>query len=243
MPAYDKAGEEKQLTHRVNNFRRKKLSKKKEVVVQNQRPDFEDIQPVIDNQIVETVHGIFESVIELNPLDDLFEDLANRLIDDLAANSLLDYNLELSDDQKEQLRKAVKDKGTETVRNYQANFNTDERTKLVYGLVREKTTAIADSLLSSIGQEINRGTIINCHAVQANSKNEKYDEILLRKSKYSGDITVPTDCILLSSNCVELFKSSCQEAKVDETGEESEPSEDTEEAAEKKSTKKGRGKK
>jgi hypothetical protein len=209
------------------------MSKNKEVVVQNQRPDFDDIQPVIDNQIVETVHGIFKSVIELNPLDALFEDLANRLIEDLAANSLLDYNLELSGDQKEQLRKAVKDKGTETVQNYQANLNTDEHTKLVYGLVRENTTAIADSLLSSIGQEINRGTIINCHAVQANSKNEKYDEILLRKSKYSGDITVPTDCILLSSNCVEIFKSSCQEAK----------KEDTEETAEKKSTKKGRGKK
>jgi DNA-binding protein Fis len=187
------------------------MSKNKDVVVQNQRPDFEDIQPVIDDQIVETVHGIFESVIELNPLDDLFEDLANRLIDDLAANSLLEYNLELSDDQKEQLRKVVKDKGTDTVRNYQANLNGDERTKLVYGLVREKTTAIADSLLSSIGTEINRGAIINARTVQANSKNEKYDEILLRKTKTSGDITVPTSVIVISSNCVEIFKSSCCE--------------------------------
>jgi hypothetical protein len=118
---------------------------------------------------------------------------------------------------------------------------------LVYGLVREKTTAIADSLLSSIGKEINRGTIINCHAVQANSKNEKYDEILLRKSKSSGDVTVPTDCILLSSNCVEIFKSSCQEAKEEDTGDEAEsdgtePGEDTKKAAGRK-PKKGRGKK
>jgi hypothetical protein len=221
------------------------MSKSK--VVQNQRPDFEDIQPVIDDQIVETVHGIFESVIELNPLDDLFEDLANRLIEDLAANSLLEFNLELSDDQKEQLRKAVKAKGAETVQNYEANLNSDERTKLVYGLVREKTTMIADSLLSSIGKEINRGTIINCRAVQANSKNEKYDEILLRKSKSSGDVTVPTDCILLSSNCVEIFKSSCQEAQSEDAGDETEPDEtnpeeDTEKTAGKKS-KKGRGKK
>jgi hypothetical protein len=174
-------------------------------------PDFEDIQPVIDKQIVETVRKIFDSVIELNPLQDIFEDLANRLIEDLAANSLLEYNLELTDDQKIQLRKAVKNKGKETVETYQANLQADERTKLVYGLVREKTTEIADSLLSSIGKEINRGTIINCRAVQANSKNDKYDEILLRKSKYSGDITVPTDCVLLSSNCVEIFKNSCQE--------------------------------
>ena len=187
----------------------------KEVVVQNQIPDFGDIHPVIDGKIVDTVHGIFESVMELNRLDYLFDDLADRLIDDLAANSLLDYDLELTDDQKDRLRDAVRDKGMETVRNYLANLNTDERTKLVYGLVREKTTAIADSLLSSIGKEINRGTIINCHAVQANSKNKQYDEILLRKSKYSGDITVPTECILLSSNCVEIFKKSCQEALED----------------------------
>ncbi|GHU81979.1 hypothetical protein FACS189468_5560 [Spirochaetia bacterium] len=201
------------------------------------------MQPVIDEQIMETVHDIFGSVMKLNPLDDLFEDLANRLIDDLAANSLLDYNLELSDDQKEQLRKAVKEKGTDTVHNYQANLNSDERTKLVYGLVRERTTAIADSLLSSIGKEINRGTIINCRAVQANSKNEKYDEILLRKSKSSGDITVPTECILLSSNCVEIFKASCQEAKEEEAADETEPGEDTEKVAEKKPKKAGRNKK
>jgi hypothetical protein len=222
------------------------MSKSKDVVVQNQRPDFEDIQPAIDDRIVETVHGIFESVIELNPLDDLFEDLSDRLINDLAANSLLDYNLELSDDQKEQLCKAVKDKGAETVRNYQASLNSDERTKLVYGLVREKTTAIADSLLSTIGKEINRGTIIDCHAVQANSKNEKYDEILLRKSKYSGDITVPTDCILLSSNCVEIFKSSCQEAKEeaawDIPEDETEAGEDAEKSEGKKTKKAGRKK-
>ena len=215
----------------------------KPVVVQNQRPDFEDIQPIIDEKIVETVYGIFESVMNLNPLDDLFEDMANRLIDDLAANSLLDFNLELSDDQKAQLRKAVKAKGMETVRNYQANLDSDNRTKLVYGLVREKTTAIADSLLSSIGKEINRGTVINCHAVQANSKNEKHDEILLRKSKYSGDITVPTDCILLSSNCVELFKKSCQEAKEEEpAAEDAEAGENAEIAAE-ENPKPGRGKK
>jgi len=148
--------------------------------------------------------------MELNPIDDIFEDLSDKLADDLKANSLLEYNLELSDDQKTHLTDVIKLKGNEIVKSYLANLDTDERTKLVYGLIREKTTAIADSLLSSIGKEINRGTVINCHAVQANSKNEKYDEILLRKTKNSGDITVPTDCILLSSNCVEVFKKSCR---------------------------------
>jgi len=187
------------------------MGKRKNKVVQNQTPDLDDlIQPAIDERIVKTVHDIFESVIGLNPLNDLFEDLAKRLIDDLKANSLLEYNLELTDDQKEQLLKAVKAKGHETARNYEANLENDKRTKLVYGLVREKTTDIVDAVLNAIGQEINRGAIINARAVQANSKNEKYDEILLRKTKSSGDITVPTSVIVLSTNCVDVIKSSCQ---------------------------------
>jgi len=189
-------------------------------VVQNQTPDFEDIQPVIDEQIVDTVHEIFEAVIKVKGLDDLFMDLANRLIEDLKANSLLEFNLELTDDQKDHLRRAVKNKGEETVRNYLANLKTDDRTKLAYGHVREKTTRIVDAVLSSIGLEINRGAIINARAVQANSKNEKYDEILLRKTKSSGDITVPTSVIVLSTNCVDVIKASCQtEKKEDDPGE------------------------
>ena len=187
-------------------------------IVQNEVPTLEDIQPIIDKQIVDTVYDIFKTIIELNPLNDLFEDLANKLIDNLKANSLLEYNLELSDDQKEQLRKAVSDKGEETVRNYLANLNNDERTKLTYGLVRERTTEIADTVLSTIGQEINRGAIINAQAVQANSKNKAYDEILLRKTKTSGDITVPTSVIVISSNCVEVIKASCQEGKEEQVG-------------------------
>ena len=191
-------------------------------VVQNEIPTLEDIQPVIDERIVDTVHSIFKSVIELNSMDDLFMDLANLLIEDLKANSLLDFNLELSEDQKDQLRKAVKNKGRETVQNYKERFDSDTRTKLVYGLVREKTTEIADAVLSSIGQEINRGAVINAHAVQANSKNHKYDEVLLRKTKSSGDITIPTSVIVLSSNCVEVIKASCHTKKDEENPEEGE---------------------
>jgi hypothetical protein len=49
--------------------------------------------------------------------------------------------------------------------------------------------------------------------VQASSKNPKYDEILLRKTKSAGDITVPTSVVMISTNCVEVIKSSCQEEK------------------------------
>ncbi len=202
-------------------------------VVQNQQPDFEDIQPVIDGQIVSTVHEIFEAVAQQNPLDDIFGDLANRIIENLAANSFMDQDLELREEQKDVMRSNVKSLGHETVENYLANLNRDERTKLTYGLVREKTTEIVDALLSAIGQEINRGAVINARAVQANSKNEKYDEILLRKTKSSGDITVPTSVIVISTNCVDVIKQSCQQEEED-AGDETEP-----EAPENPKSKKG----
>ena len=179
--------------------------------VQNKVPVLEDVQPVIDEVIVDTVQEIFQSVVRLNALDDIFEDLSARLIEDLKANSFMELNLELSDEQKEHLRKIIKSKGEEAVRNYLANLNNDERTKKAYGEVRNKTTTIADAVLSSIGREINRGAVINAQAVQANSKNKAYDEILLRKTKSAGDITVPTSVVIVSSNCVEIIKSSCQE--------------------------------
>jgi hypothetical protein len=206
--------------------------------VQNEVPAWEDIQPVVDDVIVDTVHDIFKAVIELNALDDIFTDLSSRLIDDLKANSILEYNLELTDDQKDHLRKAVKAKGEETVRNYLANLNSADRTKEAYGVVRNKTTSIADAVLSSIGQEVNRGAIINAQAVQANSKNKAYDEILFRKTKSSGDITVPTSCIIISTNCVDVIKSSCQEEK--ETGDETENKAADEKPA-KSGKKKGKG--
>jgi hypothetical protein len=179
--------------------------------VQNEMTAIEDIRPIIDEEIVNIVKEIFEAVSSLDILEDIFTDLTERLVTDLKANSILDFNLELSDDQRNQLLNVIKIRGTETCQNYLANMSADNRTKNIYALVREKTTAIADAVLSAIGQEINRGAIINAVAVQANSKNPKYDEILLRKTKAAGDITVPTSVVMISTNCVEVIKSSCQE--------------------------------
>jgi hypothetical protein len=215
------------------------------MTVQNEKTALEDVQPLIYENIVNTVHEIFSAVLELNPLQDLFEDLAKRLIDDLAANSLLDYNLELNEDQKKQLTSACRDKGHDVVSLYLSNLNVDDRTKEVYGVCREKTTEIVDAILSSIGKEINRGAIINAQAVQSNAKNEKYDEILLRKSKHSGDITIPTYCLLISTDCVEVIKKSCQETKQAEPddGEDSQDEPEQEKAVADKPSKPRKGKK
>jgi flagellar biosynthesis/type III secretory pathway M-ring protein FliF/YscJ len=122
----------------------------------------------------------------------------------------MEYNLELTEDQSQALSRCVSAKGHATVRTYISKVENDKRTQRIYDIVKEKTKSIADAVLSSIGHEINRGAIINAVAVQANAKSEDFDEILLRKTKSSGDITIPTNCILISTNCVSVIKSSCE---------------------------------
>jgi hypothetical protein len=211
---------------------------REKAAVQNEATVIEDVRPIIDKEIVATVKEIFEAVSGLDILNDIFTDLTERLVTDLKANSILEFNLELSEDQRKQLLSVIRTKGNEACQNYLANLNTDGRTKSLYALVREKAAAIADAVLSAIGQEINRGAIINAVAVQANSKNPKYDEILLRKTKSAGDITVPTSVVMISTNCVEIIKSSCQEEVKDE-----EDSEGEENFGEVKPAKKRRAKK
>jgi hypothetical protein len=160
--------------------------------------------------IVNTVYDIFEAVLRLSPLQDLFKDLSEKLVTELAAQSFMEYNLELTKDQREALIGAVAVKGNETARTYLANLNKDGRTQEVYGIVKEKAESIADAVLSAIGQTVNRGAVISAVAVQANAKNEKFDEILLQKPKSSGDITIPTNCVLISTNCVAVIKESCK---------------------------------
>ena len=116
----------------------------------------------------------------------------------------------MTEDQRKALSRVVAAKGNETAKIYLANLKKDERTQAVYDIVTKKTCSIADAVLSSIGQTVNRGAIINAIAVQANAKSEKVDEILLQKTKSSGDITIPTNCILISTNCVAVIKASCE---------------------------------
>lgn len=210
---------------------------RKKAAVQNGATAIEDVRPIIDEEIVNTVKEIFEAVSELNILKDVFSDLAERLVTDLKANSIMEFNLELSEDQRKQLLNVISVKCCEACQNYLANLNADVRAKNIYALVREKTTAIADAVLSAIGREINRGAVINAEAVQANSKNPKYDEILLRKTKSAGDITVPTSVVMISTNCVEIIKSSCQEEVKDEENPDGEESSDEKKPAKKKGVK------
>ncbi|GHV28124.1 hypothetical protein AGMMS4952_11060 [Spirochaetia bacterium] len=179
--------------------------------VQNNKTPVEvDVQDTVDEVVVNTVYGIFNELVNMNPLQNLFDDLTDRLATELYGQSILEFNLELSEDQKKALTQVVRMRGNDTVKNYLQGLEKDKRATEIYALVKEKTAFIADSVLRSIGQVINRGAIINAIAVQANAKGEEYNEILLRTSKGGGDITIPTNCVLISTNCVSVIQKACR---------------------------------
>ncbi|GHU58838.1 hypothetical protein FACS189444_3170 [Spirochaetia bacterium] len=196
------------------------------MAVQNKKaPTDVDVRGIVDFEVVTTVDDIFTAVMNLSPMQDLFTDLTKRLVDDLYGQSFMEFNLELSDDQKKALGTAIASRGHETARIYLANLKEDERAEKIYEIVKLKTAAIADKVLRSIGAEVNRGAIINASAVQCNSKAPNHNEITLWAGKAGGDITIPTQCVLIATNCVEVIKKSCAgkfEDKLPEPGGEEE---------------------
>jgi hypothetical protein len=208
--------------------------------VQNNKTAIEaDVQGVVDEAVVSTVYGIFDQLVKMNPLQALFDDLTDRLATELYGQSILEFNLELSEEQKKALTQTIRTRGNETVRNYLQSLEKDKRTQNVYDFVKESTASIADSVLRSIGAVINRGAIINAIAVQANAKGDEFNEILLRASKGGGDITIPTRCVLLSTNCVSVIEDSCRmEMKAGQDDGEGEAEGGTDAAAEVKPGKK-----
>lgn len=173
------------------------------VIIQN-----DIVESVVDNNVKETAQDIFKAVIDLDSFGNIAADITKCMIAELANESFMTVNLELTDKQKEVLTKATNTLVGNCVNAYVSNIKKDERTKKIVNIVEEKTKAILERTLHDIGQEVNRGCIINSVAVKADAKNDNYNTIELRHGKRSGDITVPTKGVFISTNCVELIKNS-----------------------------------
>lgn len=173
------------------------------VIIQN-----DIVESVVDNNVKENAQNIFEAVINLDSFNHIGEDIAKSMIVELANESFMTVNLELNDKQKEVLTAATKQLVTKCVQMYVSNIKKDERTKAIVEIVEDKTKAIIERTLYCIGQEVNRGCLINSTAVKADVKNDNYNTIELRHSKRSGDITVPTKGVFISTNCIELIQNS-----------------------------------
>jgi hypothetical protein len=69
--------------------------------------------------------------------------------------------------------------------------------------------------MSAIGAEINRGALLAMTAVKVNATNDERDEVVMWKSKTTGDITCPTRGVFVSTNCVEKIKEQINFKEID----------------------------
>lgn len=186
-------------------------------------------EPTVSNSIVdatvnqtaqEATQRAFESVIRLDHLGEMSEDITALLTAELKNASFMTVQLELTEGQKEKMLEFVSRAVTTAKDRYVGNLKTDERTKDTVRIVQEAMSDVVEEALSAIGQEINRGAIISATAVAANAKKEDFNTIELQYSKVAGDITIPTRGVFISTNCVQVIQDSCKVVAVNpETGE------------------------
>ena len=170
------------------------------VIIQN-----DIIERVVNDDVKAATQKVFEKVIELNYFGHIANDISKALAAELQNASFMTVDLELSDKQKDVMARAMANIVTNAVNTYIGGIKNDERTKDTVEIVEGELKKIAEIVLRDIGQEINRGCIINSVAVKADAKSDKYNTIELHHSKGSGDVTVPTKGIFVSSNCVDLI--------------------------------------
>lgn len=169
----------------------------------------------IDETVKENTQEILEAVIDWDSFSDICEDISAAIVSDMENNSFMSQDLSLTEKQKELLRQNINGIVANCEKVYKGKLETDKRTKELTELVKTRSKNSLERLLSSIGQEFNRGAIINAIAVAADTKSPDSNKIELRHSKSSGDITIPTRGIFLSTNCVEAIQRS-----IDAAGEE-----------------------
>jgi hypothetical protein len=180
----------------------------KATVVQNSETKLEGISlEVVDKSVIELTTAIFDNVIRNEDWRNIVDDLCKALIKELCENPLF-TKIELTDRQKDSVQRALPNICETIKTQYAANIRQDERTQKIAELVSHNVRKIAEKVLAGVSQEVNRGAIINCVAVAADAKSEDYDQITLRKSKEAGDITIPTQCVLISTNCIEVIQNS-----------------------------------
>ncbi|MDR0676587.1 MAG: hypothetical protein LBF97_06075 [Elusimicrobiota bacterium] len=180
-------------------------------VIQNERAKVENVVKEVKNKVVEeATQQILKEIINLNSLQDICDDVIKDISKELHNASFMTIDLELSEKQKEKLKNVIPQIVYDARDKYIANIKKDERTIEIVKIVKLNLTMILEELLSNIGQEINRGAILNSVAVSADTKNEKVNKIELNYSKSAGDITIPTRGVFLSTNCIDVIKNSIE---------------------------------
>lgn len=181
--------------------------------VQNKKPEVENqseaIIAMVKNEIVaNATQDIFDNVMAWDNMHQLCENITLEITAELMHATFMTEQLELTEKQKERLLKSMETIVTKARNTYLAKVNEDKRTKAIATGLGELLTAIVEEMLANLAKEVNRGALINCTAVGADTKSEKHNKIELHASKAAGDITIPTRCLLVSTNCLDIIQHS-----------------------------------
>lgn len=188
------------------------MAKENKKVIQN-APGALDAQPgskkelgLIQTEVKNAVQTIFESVVGLEDFGNIMDDLATKIITDLANKNFFTEQLELTEKQKEALRSALPSIKDRAKNEYIENIDTDKRRKAIAAIVKREATNLAERVLSAVGQEVNRGACINASCVVMDAKNPDYNQMTLRASKMSGDMTTPCSVLVIATNTIDFIK-------------------------------------
>lgn len=184
-----------------------KIIQNDEANVQNQNLIYATRNEVVGN----ATQTIFEEMIALEQVKILSEIITTEITAELMHASFMTEQLELTEKQKEKMLSAINAIVEKSRNSYLAKIKKDERTKKVADLVEWNLISILEEMLSGLAKEVNRGALINCVAVAADTKSEKHNKIELNAMKSAGDITILTRCLLVSTNCLELIKNSVEQ--------------------------------
>jgi hypothetical protein len=171
----------------------------------------ENLVAIIKNEVVQNATlTIFEEISNLESMTILSEIISEEIAIEFMHQSFMTQQLELTDLQKEKLLNFLKVVVEKSKSRYLAQINIDKRTERVCDIVQLNLVGILEEMLSGLAQEVNRGALINCVAVAADTKNDKFNKIELQAYKTAGDITIPTRCLLVSTNCLDIIKNSIE---------------------------------
>jgi len=181
---------------------------KEKVVVQNEATPLESSIPEADGVCREIAYDVFRRVMDWHPLRQAAEIAGALVCSEIELSNFFDEQYSFTERQAEWMKNniaAVLTKAADVAVNKVKNFEK-EHEEFVGRVVIQEMTKISEKTMQEIGKSINRGALLAMQAVQATAKNEDRDEVLMWKSKHTGDITIPTRGVFISTNCVERIK-------------------------------------
>jgi len=187
--------------------RQGKMSKEK-TVVQNKATPIESIVPEADSVCRDVAERVFEKVMNWHPLEKAADIAAGLIIKEMENADFFEEKYSLTERQANFIRDRIKatmfDGGRAAVAEIK-DFDKKHEDYVGSVVIRELIT-IPEKTMQEIGKSINRGALLAMTVLEASATNEDYDKIVMRKSKDTGDITIPTRGVFISTNCIERIK-------------------------------------